>query len=114
LKLFKWGYGRHDTGYRAFTLIYSKFFKLDCYLIHYNKGSSIPPHRDPVKTGDMYRFNIEFWRAKKGGVFHSKTIFTLFNRIFFFRPDLEEHYVTEIEEGNRWVFSIGKIIENKA
>lgn len=112
MKLFKWGFGRHDTGYKAFTLIYSKYFNLDCYLIHYAKGASIPPHKDPVKKGKMYRLNIEFWKANKGGQFKCDTIFSLFNRIHFFRPDIQEHQVTPVEDGSRWVFSIGKIMRN--
>lgn len=110
MSLFKWGYGKHNTGYRAFTLIYSKRFLLDCYILHYCKGASIPPHKDPVRKGNMYRLNIEIWKAKKGGVFHCNSLFSLFNRIYFFRPDLEKHYVTPVEEGSRWVFSIGKIV----
>jgi len=111
LSLFTWGRGRHDTGYKAFTLIYSKRFWLDCYLIRYPTGASIPLHKDPIKNGKMYRLNIEFWKPKEGGKFHSNTLFSLFGRIHLFRPDIEEHYVTPVTKGERWVFSIGKILK---
>ncbi len=82
---------------------------MDCYILHYCKGASIPKHVDKVKGGKMYRLNIEIWKADKGGQFHCNCIFSLFNRIFLFRPDIEEHYVTPVEKGNRWVFSVGKV-----
>ena len=110
LKLFKWGYGKHKTGYRVFTFIYSKYLKLDYYAIHYCKGTSIPKHKDPIIDGKMYRLNIEIWKAKKGGKFNCEsTIFSIFDRIILFRPDINEHYVTPVEEGNRWVLSLGKL-----
>jgi hypothetical protein len=109
LELFKWGTGRHPTGYEAFTLIYSKLLKLDCYLIKYGEGSSIPPHVDKV-DGKMYRFNVEVWKADAGGIFKCKTLWSLFNRIHLFRPDIEEHSVTPITKGVRYVFSIGKVL----
>ena len=114
VKLFRWTEGRQNSGYRAFTLLYSEYLKMDCYIIHYPTGSSIPPHIDPMVNGKMYRLNIEIWKPKSGGIFHSKTLLNIFNRAYLFRPDVEEHYVTEITEGNRWLFSIGKVIENKA
>lgn len=113
MKLFNWGYGRHDTGYRAFTLAFSKTFNFDCYLIKYAKGASIPKHRDVVSDSNHYRLNIELWKAENGGEFRCKTIWSLFGRVHFFRPDLEEHEVTEVKRGVRYVLSFGKTLNNK-
>lgn len=93
--------------------MYSERLKADCYLIHYPQGASIPPHKDKVKDGNMYRLNIEIWKSKRGGKFRCNNVFSLFNRIYLFRPDIEKHSVTEVEEGSRWVFSIGKVFRRK-
>jgi len=104
LKLFRWGEGKHKTGYYAFTFFFSKY--LDCYLIKYVKDGYIPKHKDPVK-GKLFRLNIVIWQAAQGGVFKCNTLFSLFNRIHFFRPDLEYHEVSPVLKGCRYVFSIG-------
>jgi hypothetical protein len=113
LKLFKWDVGRQDSGYRVFTLLYSKLLSMDCCIIHYRTGSFIPEHTDRVQSGQMYRLNVELWKASKGGKFVCDVTWSLFDRIHFFRPDVQLHHVTQIEQGNRWVFSIGKIINGK-
>ena len=113
MKLLTWTNGRQNSGYRAFTLIYSERFNLDCYILEYKVGSKIPIHRDTVIDSDHYRLNWEFWKAKIGGEFRGKTIWSLFDRVHFFRPDLEEHEVTEIKRGVRYVFSIGKSFNHK-
>ena len=113
MSLFKWGYGKHDTGYRAFTLVYSKLLNLDCYIIKYKQGASIPKHKDAVKDGRHYRLNWEFWKAENGGEFRCKTIWSLFGRVHFFRPDLEYHEVSEVTKGTRYILSIGKTLKNK-
>ena len=112
MKIFGWNKGRQESGYRAFTLIYSSFLRLDCHILHYPSGSSIPPHKDQVESGTMWRLNIELWRAEKGGQFNiaEASGWSLFDRIWFFAPSEVEHSVTKIEDGSRWVFSIGKIL----
>ena len=108
MRLWRWGYDKFDTGYRIFTLAYSRWLGFDCYLFHYPTGSFIPKHKDPAKFGPHYRFNIELVKAKKGGEFLCKEmIFSLRNRIHFFRADDSYHQVTKIEEGSRWVLSFG-------
>ncbi|WP_144106824.1 2OG-Fe(II) oxygenase [Paraburkholderia sp. BCC1886] len=107
-KLFRWQEGRQNTGYRLFTMINSKRFALDMHLIAYPTGSSIPPHRDPVEpTHGHYRLNIEVRKAKRGGEFQCGRCLFRFWRISFFRPDIEEHSVTNIDEGQRLLLSIG-------
>lgn len=106
--MWRWGNDIYKTGYRIFTLYYIKCLRADCYLFHYPKGSSIPRHKDPKKYGPHYRLNFEIRRPKKGGKFHSeKTVFSLFDRVHLFRADKYYHYVTEVEEGSRYVLSFG-------
>lgn len=106
LRLWKWGNDSYHTGYRIFTLCFSKLF--DCYIFHYKLGSYIPKHKDPSAGRKIYRLNIELVKAAKGGQFVcNKMIWSLWNRIYLFRADDSYHYVTLIEQGSRWVFSIG-------
>lgn len=107
-KLFRWQYGRQKTGYRIWPFAQATWpFKFDAYIIHYPVGSGIPPHKDPVPFGlKHYRINIELWRGE-GGNFHcADTIFHWW-RLYFFRPDINLHYVTKVTKGNRYVLSVG-------
>lgn len=116
MKLFRWQKGRQEEGeYRILPLIWSKFLKLDCFLIKFPTGSYILPHKDETKNNRRhYRLNIILCQPKHGGVFKvERTIFSLFNRIHFFRPDLYEHEVTKVEKGFRLVLSIGKTLKWK-
>jgi len=81
---------------------------IDCYLFHYKQGSYIPKHKDPSGGRRVYRLNVELIKARKGGKFHcNKMIWSWRERIYLFRADTSYHYVTPIEEGSRWLFSIG-------
>lgn len=112
MRLWKWGDDVHNTGYRIFTIAFSKKLGFDIYLFHYKTGSYIPKHKDPGNNGAMYRFNIELVKAKKGGIFNCrKMIWQWLDRFYLFRADSSYHYVTEIEEGSRWVLSFGKVIK---
>lgn len=106
--MFSWREGRQGTGYETMMLVWSKRLRLDCCLIRYREGASIPPHRDPVKGGAQhYRFNVIVRPAKKGGeLICEKSLFRL-GPVNFFRPDLAEHEVKPVEKGVRYVFSIG-------
>lgn len=112
MRLWRWGKDVNDTGYRIFTIAFSKRLGIDIYLFHYKTGSYIPKHKDPKNNGPMYRFNIELIKAKKGGQFVcKKMLWSWANRVFFFRADDSYHYVTKIEEGERWVLSFGKVMK---
>lgn len=112
LALWKWGNDIYDTGYRIFTIAYSRKFGFDCYLFCYPTGSYIPKHKDPSKYGAQYRLNFELIKATKGGQFKcNNIIFSLFNRIYLFRADTEYHSVTTVEEGKRVVLSFGKFLK---
>lgn len=110
LRLFKWGDGKKMTGYRAFTLMYSKILKADCYIMHYKDGSFIPPHIDKVDSGVMWRLSIVFYNSGMGGKFIGKSVFNWKDRIILFKPSIDEHSVTPKVGGCRWLLSIGKTI----
>jgi len=83
-------------------------------LFHYKQGSYIPKHKDPSNGDRLYRFNIELWKADKGGQFVcQKMIWQWRNRMYLFRADNSYHYVTPIEQGSRWVLSFGKKLKEK-
>lgn len=114
-KLFRWKEGRQSTGYSVMTLIYSKLLKLDCYILRYRVGAYIPAHQDKVSEGfKHYRLNIELKAAKKGGeLICVESIFRL-GPINLFRPDEVIHAVTKVEQGTRYVLSIGWIRKHKS
>ena len=90
--------------------LYSKFLKMDICLINVKEGIAIPPHRDACPVdGKMYRFNFEIKRPKKGGRLIGNTLWSLGKRMYMFRPDIELHEVTEVEEGELLIFSICKV-----
>lgn len=116
MKLFKWTSGpQKNSGYKVLTLIFSVKFLIDCIIIKYPNGSKMEPHVDkPSCNRPHYRINIVLWNSRKGGQFIcERTIFTLFNRIYFFRADLYEHSVTTVDSGVRYVLSIGKTLKMK-
>lgn len=107
MKLFSWQSGRQPGGYRVLPLLARK--RLDLYLIDYQVGAHIPPHRDPVPKGAHYRLNITL-RKGSGGQFRcSKTIYSS-DRIQLFRPDQNTHYVTPVTKGRRLILSLGWVL----
>ena len=106
--LFCWRKGRQGTGYETMMLLWSRALRMDCCVIRYPIGTCIPPHRDPVSLSDRhYRLNVTLRRAAKGGELICERSILRLGSLNFFRPDLAEHQVTMIEEGTRYVFSIG-------
>ncbi len=79
----------------------------DCYLLRFPKGSVIKPHVDKVQKGNHYRCNFILRNASIGGVFKCANNIFESKRIKFFRPDIEEHSVTEVKAGTRYVLSFG-------
>lgn len=67
----------------------------------------MPPHTDRVAQGRHYRLNIIVRAARRGGEFICARPIHASRRIKLFRPDVEEHSVTTIEEGTRGVLSFG-------
>ena len=108
-----WIKGRQDSGYLKFKLFIIEWLKIDCYILKFPKGSFIKTHNDPAPEGyEHHRFNFIFWKAKRGGTFfsrplHCKNMYPNHNRIIKFRPDIEDHSVSAIEQGTRYVLSVG-------
>jgi len=75
-------------------------------LVSYFEGHRVRSHLDMVERGRYYKLNVILVKAKRGGVFETEeVIFSFFNRIIFFRPDLYEHSVSTIEKGKRVLLS---------
>lgn len=103
LSWWKWGNDKFATGYKIFTIFWSKWF--DIYLFRYESGSHIPKHKDPGKF--HYRINWVIKKPKSGGEFICNNYNCwIKDRLFGFRADKNYHKVTKTE-GERWVLSIG-------
>ncbi|MGB0833537.1 MAG: 2OG-Fe(II) oxygenase [Psychrobium sp.] len=83
--------------------------KFDMYLLKFPEGSEIPPHVDKVSSGKHYRLNIVLKQAARGGEFICASPIFEISCIKLFRPDVCEHSVTKVEEGSRYLLSIGWI-----
>ena len=106
--MFRWLPGRQGTGYETLMLVWSRALRMDCCLIRYPVGASIPPHRDAVGPGERhYRLNVTLRSARVGGQLICSESILRVGPINFFRPDLAEHQVTTVEDRTRYVFSIG-------
>jgi hypothetical protein len=107
-RLWRWQHGRQDSGYDK-LLLGGLYWPLpcDCYLLRVPEGSAVPPHVDRVERGRHYRLNIILRPARRGDDFVCARPIHASRRIKLFRPDVETHSVTRIEEGTRWVLSIG-------
>ena len=101
---FKWQEGRQGTGYRK-LLLASNNKTWDLYLLDYPKNTYVPLHIDSVPRGKHYRLNIILFGSAK---FNGETIFSLGNRIHFFRPDIIYHSVDNVKK-RRIVLSLGWI-----
>jgi len=107
LKKLPWQQGRQGTGYNKICLAQSRRFKFDCYLLYYPMGSRVGAHTDEVESGRHYRLNVMLKKAKRGGEFKCPDASFRWWRIALFRPDIQEHFVTTIQEGYRVMLSIG-------
>lgn len=105
----KWQEGRQGTGYYKLKLFESKLLKLDVYLLKFPENSYISPHTDPSTLGyQHHRMNVILKKAIKGGEFKkSYKRKEEYGRVIKFRPDIEEHFVSKIKKGSRWVLSVG-------
>lgn len=105
----RWEKGRQDSGYYK-KLILRSFWPIryDILLLRYPVGFHIDWHRDPVPGCDHYRLNVTLNWWFEGGEFESENdVLFSFGPFTFFRPDENEHRVTEIEEGTRYILSLG-------
>lgn len=107
-----WVPGRRDTGYfKKYLKAYEfKRMVLDFTLLKYPQGSYIPKHTDKVEGFNHYRLNI-ILKSGKGGKYIGKTMFNL-GRIKLINAGKDEHEVTEVISGTRYVLSIGLLVAN--
>ncbi|MFP3978597.1 2OG-Fe(II) oxygenase [Marinobacter sp. KMM 10035] len=81
--------------------------RLSVNLVTYPKGHRVRRHNDPVADGSYYKLNFVVIKPAEGGVFETdRAIFSLFNRVVLFRPDLYDHSVSTIKRGKRVLLSI--------
>jgi hypothetical protein len=86
----------------------------DCFLLRYETGAEVLPHRDPAKAGRHYRLNVVLKRPRRGGEFVCSEVMVDWARLKLFRPDVCEHAVTRIQEGSRYVLSIGWVLRGES
>ena len=107
----RWRKGRQGTGYDKMLLLQSWLpLPFDLYLLRFPCGTAIGPHTDRVASGQHYRLNIILKPARRGGEFQCADPIFASRRIKLFRPDRSEHSVTRIEEGSRYVLSLGWVL----
>lgn len=107
----RWQTGRQKSGYHKLLLLRcSRILKFDVYLLRYPTGSVVPKHTDKVQSGRHYRMNVIVKRAKLGGDFHCDDAIIHLRRFILFRPDLCEHHVSRIQDGSRYVISVGWVL----
>lgn len=104
-KMSKWQEGRQGSGYFKLPLIISERFNFDSYILKYPAKSYIDTHKDVVAGFRHYRVNFTFWGDYTCAKLYAEPIFR-FWRIYFFRPDLVLHEVTQLDSV-RYVLSIG-------
>lgn len=110
----RWQKGRQGTGYEKCLLLISYFpVPFDFYLLRYRKGQGIPFHKDPVLHSRHYRINVVIKKSTRGGAFLCHNPIWSGSRIHFFRSDLSEHAVEPVQEGVRYVLSLGWILPER-
>ncbi len=132
LSLDGWVRGRQETGYEKLAipigavppwldqLTMSSLAALatpsppigwDRYLLRYELGASVPPHIDPpLSEGRNHvRLNAVIRQSIRGGVLvlDGEEIALSEGDAVVFRPDLQSHAVTTIDDGSRLLWSIG-------
>ncbi len=81
--------------------------RLTVNLVTYPEGHRVMRHNDPMGGGRYYKLNVVLVKPEKGGIFETeRVIFSLFNRVILFRPDLYDHSVSTITRGKRVLLSI--------
>ncbi|HDY98173.1 MAG TPA: 2OG-Fe(II) oxygenase [Pseudomonas sabulinigri] len=80
--------------------------RLSVNLVTYPEGHRVPRHNDPMGGGSYYKLNLVLKKPLEGGIFQvERTIFSFFNRVILFRPDLYDHHVSTIARGKRVLLS---------
>jgi predicted 2-oxoglutarate/Fe(II)-dependent dioxygenase YbiX len=81
----------------------------DCYILRYEEGSFIPPHKDDAPFGSQHWRLNAIIDAAEGGILlvNNKPIDLKQSDAYVFRPDALLHEVTPITKGTRLIFSVG-------
>lgn len=80
--------------------------RLSVNLVTYPEGHRVRRHNDPMDGGSYYKLNFVLIKPEEGGIFDAdRVIFSLFNRVILFRPDLYDHSVSTIKRGRRVLLS---------
>jgi hypothetical protein len=109
---FKWELGRKNTQYSRMTLICNPFLiPWHVLILKFPEGSHIPSHKDPMKGRRHWRLNIIVKSAKEGGEFVCENSIIQSRFLNFFRSDLYEHSVNKVNQGTRYVLSIGWMLK---
>tara|TARA_Y100000310_G_scaffold254637_2_gene261758 strand:+ start:3715 stop:4056 length:342 start_codon:yes stop_codon:yes gene_type:complete len=109
----RWQPGRQGGGYRK--LLLAQLPWADLYLLHMPEGSEIEPHTDPVDGKEHHRINLIIKAPRIGGWFFARGPHQtwLKGRVIRFRPDLVRHEVIRVDQGSRWVLSLGWVKEDR-
>ena len=111
--MFKWEYGRQGSGYQKLMLASSKYFKFDMFIIRIPQGVRVPKHVDPALTGFAnHRFNFTLKKPDVGGTTFIQGVKQV-GRGYIFRPDIAEHEVSEVLDGELVLISIGWLTKIK-
>lgn len=115
----QWDRGRQDTGYfkkKVFDSLFKHPFKkdgvagCDLYLLKFPEKSYLPKHKDEVTFGRHFRFNLILKPAKEGGKFFCEKSIIDWPFLKVFNPDANEHSLSEVTKGTRYVLSFGFVI----
>lgn len=107
MKLWTWEPGRQNSGYRKFTLLFSKRFGVDAYILHIPVGVSIPQHVDLVPGKRHYRLNVTICGRIRMETCQSPfRVFRFGDWLSFFRPDVVPHSAPAVTK-DTYLFSIG-------
>jgi hypothetical protein len=103
---------RPENGYklaRLFDLDFLDRWHFQILMAHYPEGAKQELHRDRFKNMDIYRAVLVLKKSGTGGDLVGDRIIKL-GRLYLMRPDLNQHEVTEVKDGERYslLFSLYK------
>lgn len=102
-----WQHGRQNSGYSKLRLFEVRWpIGVDCYLLKFEDGVSVPSHIDPVDNKKHYRLNVTLHNPVHGGEFICERCIFKFWRVCLFRPDINKHSLTTVR-GKLIMFSLG-------
>lgn len=87
---------------------------MDCYLLKYPPHTSLPRHKDEVKGGKHWRFNLSLKGSSTFYLFTKRGL-KKYKYFCLFRPDIQEHWVQSYEKGClKLSIGLAKFTENVA